>query len=156
MWVLLPAAYLLLAVVLHSWVARARPAGNRVRQYLIVGAAAGLTLVCHVAENPDLGLTARVALILAYAFGCELYIFLFTFVTSSVSVALLVARTAGPAPAASQSLPPADMVLRRLEAMHAAGLLQKSADCYLLTAHSNRLVRLYRGLRAFFHPSAVA
>ena len=145
MWLALPAAYLPVALLFHAITARVRPAGNRVQQFLLCGSLTGLALIWHVTMQPDLSLPARVAAILLYAFGCELYIFLFTFVTSSVSVALLVSPDAS-----RPGSKPADMVQRRLATMHAAGLLQESAGRYHLAPRARRLVRFYRALRTFF------
>jgi hypothetical protein len=93
---------------------------------------------------PDTAFPARVAAVLLYAFCCELYVFLFTFVTSSVSVALLVSPKAGQA-----ANDPADMVRRRLETMNTAGLLQEVAGRYVLSPRARRLVGLHRHLRDF-------
>lgn len=145
MWLALPPAYLVVALLLHALAVRMRPAGNRVHLFLVLGSLTGVALIGHLAANTSLALPAQAAAVLLYAFGCELYVFLFTFVTSSVSVALLVSPGPGQ-PAAS----PDEMVRRRLAAMHAAGLLQTVAAGYVLTPRARQLVRVYRGLRAFF------
>lgn len=148
MWLALPPAYLVVALLLHSLAVRVRPSGNRVLLFFVIGSLAGMALIWHLAAKTDLALPAQAAAVLLYAFGCELYVFLFTFVTSSVSVALLVS------PGFSQhASAPTGMVRRRLEAMHAAGLLQTTTAGFILTPRARLVVRIYRGLRVFFrHP----
>ncbi len=145
MWLALPPAYLVVALLLHALAVRMRPTGNRVHLFLVLGSLTGVALIWQLAANTSLVLPAQVAAVLLYAFGCELYVFLFTFVTSSVSVALLVSP--GPGKPASA---PAEMVRRRLAAMHTAGLLQMAAGRCVLTPRARGLVRVYRGLRGFF------
>jgi hypothetical protein len=145
MWLALPPAYLVVALLLHALAVRMRPSGNRVHLFLVLGSLTGVALIWHVAANTSLTLPAQAAVVLLYAFGCELYVFLFTFVTSSVSVALLVSP--GPGQPAGA---PAEMVRRRLAVMHAAGLLQVAAAGYVLTPRARHLVRIYRDLRGFF------
>lgn len=148
MWCLLPIACLGLALLGHAITTRVWPAGNRVTQFLGLGLACGIPVV-FPPEFLPMAPVARLAGIAAYAFACELYIFLFTFVTSSVSVSLLVGEAEEAT--AGVSLDPDEMVRRRLQAMTEAGLLSRDQDRYHLTAKGHRIVAAFRVLRRFFH-----
>lgn len=152
MWFLLSLAALALAIGLHAALARISPAGNRVRQFMSAGGLSGGALILLFGSRPDMPLHFRLAGVLFYAFGCELYIFLFTFVISSVSVALLLARlghrdqpdTGSPSPN------PTQMVERRLVGMAAAGLLEYRGGRFYLNRRSRFVLACYRVLRRFF------
>lgn len=150
MWVLVAISYLGIGIGLHAGLARLNPAGNRVRQFVITGGASGLALIVHAVSSNSFTQLQAIAAIVAYAFACELYIFLFTFVISSVSVALLLGGRRSPA----ANIPPTNMVEARLATMVASGLLEFEEDLYRLTARSHRLLGLYQVLYGFFrHPS---
>jgi membrane-bound ClpP family serine protease len=152
MWCLLPFAYFLLALGGHALFARLHASGNRVPQFVLVGSTCGLALVFHLSKLSETPATAYLAAVVVYAFACELYIFLFSFVTSSVSVALLVAgtRQAGPDQAEPASLSPTEMVEQRLRMLGDSGLLDRRQECYHLNGRSRMIVAVYRALRRFF------
>lgn len=104
-------------------------------------------MLWHAGHKPELGLAAQTALTLAYAFGCELYIFLFTFVTSSVSVALLVSKFDG---VGASTLVPDEMVAHRLSDMTTAGLLTTEAGQFYITPKSRTILKIHQCLRRFF------
>src|SRR5215204_6271304 len=81
-------AYFLVAVLLHSLLVRMRLPGSSVFKFLAVGGIAGLCLLGHLLllDAPTHGMLAALA---GYAFLCELYLFLFTMVMTSVSVRLM-------------------------------------------------------------------
>lgn len=137
----------LLGVGLHGIAARTRPTGNRVQQFLLSGMGAGAALIGYIALSPGISWPERLASVAAYAFACELYIFMFTFVTSSVSVSLLFGKQD------TSATPPATMVAERLNTMVASGLLDRQADSFRLNPRSRRIVALYRSLRRFFNHS---
>lgn len=146
MWSLLTIGYFAFAVGLHAATARLKPAGNRVLQFLLAGGACGAALVLHLTRMKGITSPEWLAGVAVYAFVCELYVFLFTFVTSSVSVALLV----GQGDAGGPSLSPAEMVGQRLHTMSAAGLLDYHDGRFQLNRRSSIMVAVYRGLRRFF------
>jgi hypothetical protein len=152
MGLLLPAAYGIFSLGLHAVVGRIRPGGNRVAQFLAAGGIGGVALVIHLWASSGITPAAKWAGVIAYAFACELWIFLFTFVTSSVSVGLLLSKLAtspGRGPA-SPSLASADMVSQRLQNLTEAGLLRQHAEGFSLTSGAHRLVAIHRRLRHFF------
>src|SRR6266852_9130409 len=91
---------------------------DSVRRFLLIGVPLGVALVavslaCFGPTIPAL------AAILLYALLCELYIFLFTLVLSSVSATMLIMLREGPVDAAriSSACDPREMVNLRLERM---------------------------------------
>ena len=94
MWLAYSVLMLAIAVALHAVISRLWPKGNRVIQFLACGACAGALLVVTLYTASELGRLASTASLATYAFLCELYIFVFTLVTSSVSVSLLFGGSA--------------------------------------------------------------
>jgi hypothetical protein len=151
MWFALPTAYFFLALGAHAVVARVRPAGGRVPQFVAVGGLGGILLTLHLLAGSNVHWTGSLAGILAYAFACELYIFLFTFVISSVSVALLVTRGRPvTAEKSAQPLNATGMVEQRLRMLTQRGLLDAQEGRYRLNDRSRFMVGIYRRLRQFF------
>jgi hypothetical protein len=142
---------LLIAIAGHAGLRRAAPRLGSVSGFVLVGclvgAALGVTLFDHWGWRREAW-----AGLAAYAFACELYIFLFTLVSSSVSVAFLYRLRSGGLPAADGKI----MVERRLERMVSGGILEKTAAGYRHTARGARLLRTYRCFRTFFRRAAFA
>jgi hypothetical protein len=148
MWLGYSALMLAIAIALHAVISRVRPKANRVIQFLACGACAGVLLIVKLNAAPELGRLASTASLATYAFLCELYIFVFTLVTSSVSVSLLFGG-------AAQSLAPAgNMVVERVERMVGAGLLAKEGGSLRLTDKGRGLVRVLGAARRIFHGDA--
>src|SRR5262245_17264170 len=82
------------AVAGHALLARTRLPGNSVAKFLLAGGLLGLALAAHRLALDGLCLSS-VAALAAYAFCCELYVFLFTMVGSSISVKLLLSLRRG-------------------------------------------------------------
>ena len=86
-----------------------------------------------------------------YAWLCEFYIFLFSFVRSSLSAEILIRLRAN-------SLPPAhqrpELTQLRLGNLERNGFLQLRPGHLILTAKGRICVSLYRALRAFFRHEA--
>ena len=132
--------------------ARLSPGGSRVRQFLITGIVGGAGLATGLAlRTPRADAADWLAEAAAYAFACELYVFLFTFVGSSVSVALLVERLeTAPPRRPVETLDPVAMVECRLATMHNAGVLEATPPAYRLNNRSRLILRVYRALRRLF------
>ena len=141
------------AVAVHALTTRLRR-GNAIVNFLLVAAAGGLALACHLVCRAGLS-SPGVAGLLVYAFACELYLFLFTLVASSVSARLLLLLRERhlSAPQIRALYEPAGMVERRVERLVAAGLLEPDGSSYRVSARGRRLVRLFLACRRFFrHP----
>ncbi len=142
------APYFLLSVAGHAVLRRAFVRLNSVSGFLVVGVAAGAALAIHEWLAYGVGVAALAALA-AYACACELYLFLFTLVGTSISVRLLLTLRDGER--TEQELAamyrPSDMVARRIQRLHAVGLLDTEETVSL---RGRRLLRTFGRLRGFF------
>jgi hypothetical protein len=148
-----PIAYFGIAIMAHALLARFDCRGNRVFQFLLTGSLAGVVLIAHVI-SAEWSSAQSAAVLAIYAFACELYLFLFTLVGTSISVQLLVElkkrRLTG-----EQLLEinnPRRMVETRLARLIATGYLQENDCQYRLSATGKRLVWLYSLLQRCFFP----
>jgi hypothetical protein len=142
---------LLIAIAGHAGLRRIAPGLGSVSAFLLAGCVVGAALAAALFERWGLRMETWAALA-AYAFACELYIFLFTLVGSSVSVAFLYRLRSGAPPAADGRA----MVTRRLQRMVTSGILEKTDTGYRHTTRGARLLRAYRYFRAFFRREAYA
>jgi DNA-binding HxlR family transcriptional regulator len=150
--------YFVAAVAGHALLTRTALPANAVVKFLCVGGPLGLGLALHVLALHGVGLAA-LATLAVYAFACELYIFLFTLVGSSVSVRLLLALRAGDRSGADIDAlyGSAGMVTRRLERLAAVGLLVRDGRAVRVLPRGRRLVRVFAALKHFFrHPEQPA
>jgi hypothetical protein len=88
MWILWTAAYFIFAVGIHALTCRIL-SGNRVIKFLVGGSSVVGLLAFHLLILNS-SLWVFFSSLTIYAFLCELYIFLFTLVGSSISAKLLV------------------------------------------------------------------
>jgi hypothetical protein len=144
--------YFLAAVGVHALACRLPLPGNTVMKFLGVGGVLGLALVTHqlLAHGPTIESLATLAL---YAFACELYVFLFTLVHSSISAALLLALRSGPIPAAEveRRYGSADMVDSRIAKLIQNGFLRPDvAAGYALTPKGHKMLAVFKALGRFF------
>jgi len=145
------AAYLMSAVAAHCVLGRLARAGTGVGRFLMVATPLGLALFVHAASRDGLGPTT-VAAVVVYAFACELYVFLFTLVASSVSASLLMALAAGALTAREIGTlcDEVGMVRMRLERLVNGGLLQVAPAGYAPTRAARVMLTGFRMLRRFF------
>jgi len=122
-----------------------------VRRFLLVAAPLGVALMALSLAR--FGPTIPgIAAILLYALLCELYIFLFTLVLSSVSATLLITLRRGPLQASgiASVYEPREMVQLRLDRLLTHGLVERASDRFSLTVKGERLHRVFLCLRRFF------
>ena len=154
MWVAIPFGCLALAVLLHGIAMRLPLRGDTVLRFLMVGAPIGAALVLWALHS---GLTsASVAAVMLYAFLCELYIFFFTLVIGSVSVATLAALREREV-TEDEFLHRTDttaMVQVRLARLVKNGFIVRNDDRYALTQKGARVHRAFTRLRWFFRHNA--
>jgi hypothetical protein len=157
MWAALALGYLLAAIALFAALSRLRLPGNLLLKFLCVGSLGGLGLAAHglVAFGPG---TKTLAALLLYACACELYVFLFTMVSSSVSASLLIALRQGSLTEAQIADGYSDqyMVDNRIAKLIRAGLLARDDAGFLLTAKGRLVVSRFAALRRFFRHGAPA
>jgi hypothetical protein len=151
MWFLPTLAGLALAIVGHAALRRLAPSSNSLAAFVLVGGAVGMGVV--TVEWLAWGATIESgAAIAAYAFGCELYIFLFSLINGSISAAVLhqLRTTTLSSAAIEDQFGGKAMVERRLAKMVAAGLLEPAPSGYRHTERGARLLWIYRYVRRFF------
>src|SRR5206468_734152 len=124
MWMMWAIGYFVMAVAAHGCIARLVWWNDPVSKFLLVGSLLGLILIGHMSGVHGFALPT-LASIAFYAFACELYIFLFTMVMSSVSAKLLMTlRDTVVSDIHIGEMYSADgMVERRLERLLGIGLL---------------------------------
>jgi hypothetical protein len=147
--------FFIAAVLGHFILSRLRIPANIVLRFLLVGNILGAGLVWWLYTNYDISAPQMWAGLLVYAFFCELYVFLFTLVISSISANLLInlflrEMTDADMPHQYES---SHMVAARLDRLVAADFLEETSDGLKLTKKGVRLVRLFNRMRVFFrHP----
>ncbi len=143
--------YFSVAVATHAVLCRMRIPGNSVIKFLAAGFLAGLGLVLQEVSVFDTGGRIWSAIFL-YGFICELYIFLFTFVGTSVSASLLfnLKRRALSMDEIEQTYSSGSMVERRVKKLAEEGLLEIEDSGPKLTEKGQRVVKLFRALQRLF------
>lgn len=144
-------AAFVLAVVLHGLVMRVPMRMDSVRRFLLVGTPLGFALVAFALNR--FGFTFHgFAAILLYALLCELYLFCFTLVLSSVSATMLIMLRNGPV--ATRALvavyDPKKMVQLRLDRLLQNGFLEREKERLAVTAQGMKYHRAFTALRGFF------
>ena len=147
-WVLI---YFAVAIAGHAVLCRLPLRGNFVVKFLLVGGLLGVALGAHEVLSHGLAIEAWTALLL-YAFACELYIFLFTLVSSSVSASLLIMLRTGSFTQMEldEHYSSTLMVDRRLDRLLATGLLGANSSGYVLTDKGRALLAVFKALKRFF------
>lgn len=157
MWALLVLAYLAVAILGHAALTRLPAGPNVVVRFLVVGTLAGVALAAHLLALYGV-VVETLGGLLVYAFASELYIFLFTLVSSSVSAALLRTLLSGPLSDGTieDRYSPDQMVDSRIVKLRANGFLAEDADGYALTGKGQRTLATFERLRRTFrHPECV-
>ena len=142
---------LVVSVIVHLCATRLWPRQNHVFTFLISGFVVGVILLLILLKTRSRLEALEAALI--YAFACELYIFLFTFVVTSISVAILVwLKEDGRLPESRMEAAQddGDFVGGRINRMVESGIFQKKDEQLSLTAKGRILLAAYKGLRSFF------
>lgn len=138
------------AVLLHAILSRLQSRGNRVFQFVGCASCGAILLLFEILAAPTLDNLARFAAIAIFGFVCELYVFVFTLVTSSVSVSLLFGGSA------ATDAPAGDMVVKRVQRMLETGLVEKEAGFLTMTRKGKVLVRIFALVRGILHFKAEA
>jgi hypothetical protein len=151
MWMILSVAAFITSVLIHAVAMRIVERAGAVAAFVTIGGTVGMLLIVYCVTS--YGLTpAALATTLAYAFACELYIFLFTLVGNSVSFGLLTRLARHP-------LKPADiaglyrmeaMIARRFEQLERGNLISAGPAGFRLTRRGEGLVQIFSLLHAVF------
>jgi hypothetical protein len=149
--VLLAAVYFLAAFALHAVWCRLASRPSVVVKFVVVGGITGLGLLGHLLTLE--GATYRtVAGLLVFALACELYIFFFTLIITSVSAIWLRRLYRGPIQTATlaETYSPTWMVETRFARLVDNGFLVRDGDRYALTDKGVKLIGTFGRLRAIF------
>jgi hypothetical protein len=149
--ILIALAAFILAVLLHGLVMRMPMPMDSVRRFLMVGAPLGLALVVFALTL--FGFTVSgFAAILLYALLCELYMFCFTLVISSVSVTMMIMLRQGPIANAelASTYDTHEMVQLRVGRLIKTGLIERNGSRLAVTLKGKKLHRIFFVLRRFF------
>lgn len=151
MWALLAVTYFTGAVIGHSVACRPTVSRNNVLKFLTTAGLLGLALTAHEVYLNGRSVETLSAL-LAFTFACELYIFLFTLVTNSVSASLLLTIRTGDLTQGEidRLYSNSSMVSRRIDGLVMAGLLERSSPGYRVTGRGQMLLAVSRELRRLF------
>lgn len=152
MWLVLVAAAFMVAMVGHAGLSRwTQLRLNMVARFVVVGVPVGLGLLLVLVWRGSLGIELLAGL-LAYALTCELYIFVFTMISSSVSVSLLLKLREGAADWRQLDAEYSDAVMvdGRLAKLLANGLIASVPDGYVVTPRGDALVASFDRLQRFF------
>jgi hypothetical protein len=144
-------AVFVFAVLLHGLVMRAPMQIDSVRRFLMVGTPLGLALVAFALSR--FGFTLHgFAAILLYALLCELYMFCFTLVLSSVSATMLIMLRTGPVATLvlASVYDPGEMVQLRLNRLLNNGFIDRVKGRLSVTAQGMKYHKAFTALRAFF------
>ena len=144
-------AAFVLAVLLHGLIMRAPMQLDTVRRFLLVGVPLGLALVAYALVQFGPGPQAFAAILL-YALLCELYLFCFTLVLSSVSATMLIMlrQKSIEAGVLASVYDPKEMVQIRLNRLLNNGFLDKAKGRLTVTAKGMKYHRIFTVLSAFF------
>lgn len=151
MWCLWVIFYFAAAVVGHAILCRFPLAWNSVWKFIPCGLGLGIALVVQECLLQGFGIETWAAVLL-YGFSCELYIFLFTLVSTSISVSvLLTLRTSSLTPAEIGRFCSSSYMFERcIKKLLDNGFVAKNSSSYIVTARGRILLALFRPLRTFF------
>jgi hypothetical protein len=157
MWATRALLFVLLSVMAHAVACRLSRVRSSVVTFLGVGGLGGAMLAAHELSRHGFVVQTLAALLL-YLLACELYLFLFTLASSSVSASLLIhLRTRALTEADIERAHSAgDMVQARIDKLVAHRFLCEQPGGYTLTPKGRRLVMIFRTLRRIFRQAADA
>jgi hypothetical protein len=145
------------ALTAHAGLCRSQLPMSGAAKFAVAGVVFGLALGWQLAPRYGSALETWAGLLL-FAFACELYVFLFTFVGSSVSVSLLLQlRKGGLAqPEIDRDYASEEMVARRLKRLVSGGFLSAAPSGYLATSKGRLVLLVFDALGRFFrHPGKI-
>jgi len=141
------------AVIGHALWRRSFP-GRTAAFAFIVWSAIGAGVVASI-EAARYDLTSALAALLVYGFACELYLFVFTLSSHSVSSRLLAVLGNGPRRTVDleRLCDPEQMVQARKTQMLQTGLLAEAPTEYRVTDKGQRVLAAFERLHQFFFPA---
>ena len=141
-----------LAVILHAGLCRSLFRQNILTKFICAGILPGLLLIAWEGAVDQASLS-RWAAALLYAFLCELYIFIFASIQTSVSLSLLMVLDGKQMTTEDidHRFSGARMVRMRLEGLVREGFLAEEAGGrYVVTNRGKKFARVFRFFQDFF------
>lgn len=157
-WIAWPLGAFSTAALAHGLAMRLPLGLNSVSGFLAIGIPTGLVLVALQGPPPWASILSF-ASVCTYAFLCELYIFFFTLVISSISASTLIELRRSPMEERRlvRISDPSEMVQTRISRLVDTGLVSRDGDHLLASARGKQLDRQVERLRRLFgHDSAPA
>jgi len=156
-WIGWPLGCFATAVVAHGIAVRLPFELDSVRRFLLVGVPIGAVLLFADSLGPWSS-ASRLAAILGYAFLCELYVFLFTLVISSISATTLILLRTSELEERDILLAhsPEEMVRTRVDGLVAIGLILRDGERLVVTPKGLRLHQVFSRLRTLFCHASTA
>ena len=151
-WLPLAALAFVLAVLAHAVLSRVeRLPGNMVLKFVAPAGLLGVGLLAFLLIRYGLDLPTLAGL-LVYSLGCELYVFLFTMISSSVSVAILLRLESGGLTGREIDMlyREEEMVAGRVARLVANGFLLATPSGYAVSDRGHVLLHSFARLRRFF------
>ena len=152
MWLLLAGLAFVLAVLAHAVISRIeRLPGNMVVRFVAPAGLVGLGLLAVLLIRYRLDLPTLAGLLL-YSLGCELYVFLFTMISSSITVAILLRLESGGLTRREIDMlyMEEEMVAGRVARLVANGFLVATPSGYAVSDRGHVLLHSFARLRRFF------
>jgi hypothetical protein len=151
--VLLAMLAFVVALLLHAVVCRLSDRPSAVVKLVLVGGVIGLALAGWLVVTYGLWSVPTLAGLVTYALACELYIFCFTLIITSVSAIWLrrLHRGSIDTEALAEAYSPAWMVDSRLERLAANDFVARTDAGYRLTEKGRNLMRTFERLRRLFN-----
>lgn len=154
-WAWLTCVGVMLAVIAHAAVRRWWAGANSVISFAAVSGVLAMALVVATARRYGAAAETWAAL-LAYAFACELCLFLFTLVSTSISAKLLerLRHQDLTRPEIDAVYDTPEMVDDRIASLLRNGFLETGACGYTVTRRGRLLLAAFDTLRLFFRHSS--
>jgi hypothetical protein len=152
MWLYISFISFILAIFLHGLSIKLQMRIDSVRRFLCIGTVIGMNLflISFLLFSLSSKFFASLAI---YAFLCEIYIFIFTLVISSVSVSILIIleNNSVQLTEIERLYQSGDMVKLRIQRLINVGYLVREGDNLFLSKRGERLVGKFSLLRKFFN-----
>ncbi len=146
----------IVTILAHSLLCYVINTGTALIKFLAVGFLIGGLMLFKLYGMYNISIQ-MVSAGLAYALLCELYIFMFTFVASSISVSILLRLNNSQVnlELLAANYTGKSMVANRIKRLQEVDLLELHGSILLTTLRGNKLLQKFNRLQTFFKLSAV-
>ena len=151
-WLLTATIALLFTVIVHSVLCRFYMQINRVIKFVLIFIPIWICLLWLLSNKYGIFSLETFAGILTYSFLCELYVFLFTMILSSISANILhqLLKVKMPITTLINMYNSKDMVQNRITRLIETGLLNEKENRYLITPKAKHLLKVFNYAKKIF------